>query len=209
MNYRILVCMAMREEERGELTGLGADVIFTGLGKVNATYALMKALRERNTGQGQDVNLVVNFGTAGSYTFDAKELVECTRFVQRDMDVTPLGFPMGKTPFEEEIPEVLEFSRKWDMSVMRDGSCGTGDNFAVAQPKVKCDIVDMEAYAFAKVCRLENIPFACAKYITDGADGDAHLDWKAHLPGAAESFGKAYLKLLEKINASGVRPESL
>ena len=40
------------------------------------------------------------------------------------------------------------------------------------------DVVDMEAYAIAKVCKLENIQFKCFKYISDKADGNAENDWK-------------------------------
>jgi adenosylhomocysteine nucleosidase len=185
----ILVCMAMREEERGELAKLGAEVIFTGLGKINATYALTKALAERNG----KVSLVVNFGTAGSHVFPAKELIACTSFVQRDMDVTPIGFTLGETPFDEVGSKSLFVESKWPKLPI--GICGTGDNFAVEKPELACDVIDMEAYALAKVCARERVSFACAKYITDGADGSAHLDWLEHLPSAAVRFAQAYLEL--------------
>jgi hypothetical protein len=36
--------------------------------------------------------------SAGSSEYKTGEVVCCTQFIQRDMDVTPLGFPKYKTP---------------------------------------------------------------------------------------------------------------
>ena len=46
---------------------------------------------------------------------------------------------------------------------------------------MKVDVVDMEAYAIAKVCKLENIEFKCFKYISDNADDNANIDWNENL----------------------------
>ena len=43
----------------------------------------------------------------------------------------------------------------------------------------------MEAYALAKVCKEENLPFLCLKYISDGADGNAVDDWLTEVKKAA------------------------
>ena len=50
----------------------------------------------------------------------------------------------------------------------------------------------MEAYALAKVCYLYNVPFISFKYITDGADGSASVDWE-------ENVGKGIVKFKEKV----------
>ena len=54
------------------------------------------------------------------------------------------------------------------------------------------NIVDMEAYALAKVCYRYSVPFISFKYITDDADGDAGGDWE-------ENVGKGIVKFKEKI----------
>jgi len=54
-------------------------------------------------------------------------------------------------------------------------SCGTGDSFVTFDDGIETDVVDMEAYAIAKVCYLKGIDFVSFKYITD--EGDAE-DWK-------------------------------
>jgi len=46
----------------------------------------------------------------------------------------------------------------------------------------------MEAYALAKVCWHENAKFACAKYISDGADTSAADDWQSNAHRAADDF---------------------
>ena len=46
----------------------------------------------------------------------------------------------------------------------------------------------MEAYALAKVCHLRGIPFVSFKYITDGADEQAHEDWEANLASGIVEF---------------------
>jgi adenosylhomocysteine nucleosidase len=50
----------------------------------------------------------------------------------------------------------------------------------------------MEAYAYAKVCRLEGADFACAKYIPDGADHAAAGEWSTNLAAAATAFWQLY-----------------
>ncbi|MDB0155504.1 5'-nucleosidase, partial [Acinetobacter baumannii] len=46
---------------------------------------------------------------------------------------------------------------------------------------VACDVVDMEGYALAKVCHKLGVRLISVKYITDGADDTAHLDWEENL----------------------------
>jgi len=101
------------------------------------------------------------------------------------MDVSPLGFAPGVTPFDD-TPAVLEVPRR--LAGLPAGTCGTGDRFETGKPLVECDIVDMEAFAYAKVCHHLGIPFASVKYVTDGSDHNAHNDWVANLPRAARAF---------------------
>ena len=62
-----LIVMALPQESRGLLERAGADLLYTGVGKVNAAAALARRLAEmRCTGAAQP--LVVNLGTAGSRT---------------------------------------------------------------------------------------------------------------------------------------------
>jgi hypothetical protein len=39
------------------------------------------------------------------------------------------------------------------------------------------------------------VPFACAKYVTDGADSDSAAHWEAALDAASRSFAALYASL--------------
>jgi adenosylhomocysteine nucleosidase len=73
--------------------------------------------------------------------------------------------------------------------------CGSGDSFATGDVEVDCAVLDMEAYALAKVCWREKARFACAKYVTDGADGAAAEDWRRNVHKAAEEFLQLFRSL--------------
>jgi adenosylhomocysteine nucleosidase len=183
--------MALEIESQGLFAERGVSVLYTGLGKVNAAYRLARALGEHRARHGS-VPRVVNFGTAGSPTLSAGAIVACRRFVQRDMDVSGLGFAVGTTPFEE-VPAVLEFEAMFPE--LPEGVCGTGDRFETGKPVVECDVIDMEGYALAKVCHLEGAAFGAVKFVTDGADGNAGVDWHANLPRAARAFVEHHARL--------------
>lgn len=144
-------------EEAPELQGY-ENVLFSGVGKINATFCATQAILKYNPKR------IINFGTAGAITVPPG-LHQCKQFFQRDMDCTPLGFQMGQTPFEEN-------------EEMNEGIiCGTGDNFVTTELPFVVDLVEMEAYAIYKVCKKLNVNFLCYKYITDNANSEAVKDW--------------------------------
>jgi adenosylhomocysteine nucleosidase len=194
----IMVAMALPAEGAGRFEAAGVAVLYTGVGKVNAAIALTRRIaRLRREHHGPP--LVVNFGTAGSTQFPARTLVACRRFVDRDMDVGALGFAPGVTPFDE-LPPMLEFPAVFES--LPDAICGTGDSFAATGRGFDCDVLDMEAYALAKACRIEGAGFACAKYVSDGADERAAEHWRENVAGAADRFLALYQDLLRRTGAS-------
>lgn len=179
--------MALEAESQGLVDKLGYDVLYCGVGKVNATYHLTKHL---GWNKNRTYTAVLNMGSAGSNAFKQGSLVAANSFVQYDMNVVPLGFPIGTTPFES-APSIFTFPKHFEH--LPHGTCGTADTFLTKPPPIKCEMFDMEAYALAKVCFKEEISFASVKYITDGADGAAANDWQTNLHKAAESFFKLLL----------------
>ena len=186
-----LIAMALELEGGDPFSRAEVPVLYTGVGKVNAAYHLALRLTEYRH-SGVPLPLVVNFGTAGSPLFDTGELVSCSAFVQRDMDASALGFPAGSTPYDE-APAVLEFPHI--VTGLPDGICGTGDSFATSHSATHFNVVDMEAYALAKVCWLQGARFTSIKFITDGADGAAPDSWKSNVGLAAERFLEIYRRL--------------
>jgi adenosylhomocysteine nucleosidase len=195
MHRSLVVVMALEVEAQGRLERENAPLLFTGVGKVNAAHRLTRCIVEERAKGAEP--FVVNFGTAGSRRFPTGTLVACRRFVQRDMDVTGLGFAPHQTPFED-VPLELEFPEIF--TDLPHGVCGSADRFEAHERDPSFDLVDMEAYALAKVCFVENVPFACAKFVTDGADGSAASDWEANLPRAAEAFAGLFHDLRDRLS---------
>ncbi|MBK4989400.1 5'-methylthioadenosine/S-adenosylhomocysteine nucleosidase family protein [Pseudomonas sp. S36] len=166
------------EAEAGQVFG-HLNTVFTGIGKVNAAITLTRAITRHRP------RLIVNLGSAGSKRHGKGTVVCCNRFVQRDMDVTPLGFARYETPFSD-TPVVLEHGMA--ISGLPLEACGTGDNFEVSHGDAPYDVVDMEAYVLALIARRENIPFVCLKYISDDAGSEAASDWAVQVHLAAEAF---------------------
>jgi adenosylhomocysteine nucleosidase len=183
----ILIVCALEMETQGRLRDW--QTLYTGVGKVNATYALSQYLFSHSP------KLVINYGTAGSKNLNIGELVDCTKFIQRDMDKTGLGFQKGQTAFEDNIPVMLDFSHVKDNLVGKNYVCGTGDNFVqdVSQELDIIDVYDMESYALAKVCHLQDKPFVSYKYITDNADSSANKDWIDNLSDGLSVFRETVL----------------
>ena len=135
----------------------------TGVGKINASIKLIELINLHKPTR------IINYGTAGSLKREINGLVECTNFVQHDMDARGLlNFKLGETPFDP-ISTITMSNEGY--------TCGTGDRFVKNKLELECDIVDMEAYALAKVCKIHNIEFKCYKYISDYTNDDSSNDW--------------------------------
>lgn len=188
---RTLVVMALPAESDDVFEQAHVPVLYCGVGKVNAAIALTREL-SRYAHARQGLPQVLNFGTAGSRVHPAGTLVACHEFVQRDMDVSGLGFDVGLTPFDA-APATLNFDPLF--TELPPAVCGSGDSFATLECPVACGVVDMEAYALAKVCWLEKARFACVKYVTDGADHAAAGDWQRNVHRAAAAFLRLYRRV--------------
>jgi len=183
-----LVVIALRTESAGVFEAADVPVLYCGVGKVNAAIALTRELM-RYALQDQAMPRVLNFGSAGSRRHATGTLVGCHEFVQRDMDVSGLGFALGVTPYDE-APPCLRFEPVFTR--LPQAVCGSGDSFATAAILMDCAVVDMEAYALAKACWREKAAFACAKYVSDGADHAAADDWQRNQHKAADEFLRLY-----------------
>ncbi|MCH2110523.1 MAG: hypothetical protein MK135_14470 [Polyangiaceae bacterium] len=167
-----LICVALEDELPRELLP-DWQVVYTGVGKINATQAIAEAWPKHRP------RVILNFGTAGATAPRIRGLVRVTEFAQRDMDVRGLGFALGETPFE-------------DLGTIQFGegglSCGTGDQFVMSPPELRTDLVDMESYALAKYARSKEVDFICYKYVSDRADDNAANDWSTQVKKGARAF---------------------
>jgi adenosylhomocysteine nucleosidase len=184
LNDNPLYVFALESEAANEFAD--EKPLFVGVGKLNAMYHLMKRVQQ------QKPSIIVNLGSAGSLEHKRGEVVCCTGFVQRDMDVTPLGFEKYHTPFATHDPVLLNGLKA---EGLLQGICGTGDSFVVNHDTTDYTIIDMEAYAMAWLALHEGIPFLSLKYISDGADGSAAEDWTETIKHAAAALKSALVSL--------------
>ena len=177
-SQKTLLVVALEDEFPRDMAA-GWTIVYTGVGKVNAAIALGDAIVMHQPKH------VVNYGSAGALRPGLAGLHWVTRFFQRDMDVRAMGFALGQTPFEDD-GEILAGTGGL--------SCGTGDQFVSASPEFTSDLVDMEAYALAKICEQKAIDFDCFKFISDNADGDAAHDWSQQLAIGVKLFSAEILQ---------------
>ena len=167
-----LIVVAL-EDELPEYMVSGWKVVYTGVGKVNAAIAATEAVLEARPAH------LINYGTAGALNPEITGLNRVNRIVQRDMDVRPLGFKLGHTPFD-----TIDHIDLNGTGV----SLGTGDHFVTTPPELITDIVDMEAYALAKVAKLFECDLQCWKYISDNANDNAADQWAENVAKGAHAF---------------------
>ena len=165
------------------------EIIYTGVGKVNAAYQTMKSIALSKP------DIIINFGSAGAVRPNISGLVQVSKVIQRDIDLEGLGFELGQTPFEDgEDFFLLGDSMQFDKVADREKVlCSTGDNFVSEPPRLSSDIVDMELYAIAKVCSREGVPLYSWKFISDQADGNSPSDWERNVAFGVNEFKECVL----------------
>ena len=162
---KILTVFALESETQSLFTDI--PILYTGVGKVNASYNLTKAITQKKP------DVILNIGTAGSKKFNYGNIILCNKFIQIDMNATAFGYKPFETP-NDQTPQILEYFTLNENIFDGIGICGTGDSFEInITGDEPYDVVDMEAYALAKIAKAENIPFVCVKFISDGADNNA------------------------------------
>jgi adenosylhomocysteine nucleosidase len=171
MKVKTLIVVALEDEFEPSNLVEGTAITYTGVGKVNAAMKLAKVLSENQ------IEKVINYGTAGgSDESQVGKLFGISRICERDMDTQPLGTAKYQTPGEDHV---------WIETANHNArtTLGTGDSFA--EPNEDYELVDMEAYALAKVCKEFNIPFYCYKYVSDTGSAD---DWKENVKKGEKLF---------------------
>jgi adenosylhomocysteine nucleosidase len=138
---KALICVALA----GELGDFkDAPVLVTGVGKINATLALMNHAYHYLL----PYDVIINVGSAGGVNLPKHTVHEFGIFREGD-----LSYPDYK-------PEIIT---NWRSNKVMS----TFDSFQTTKPKHVTHGVDMEAFALAKVCKLHDKKFYCFKYITD------------------------------------------
>jgi adenosylhomocysteine nucleosidase len=165
---RVLFVAALAEESEA-LEASGAAVLHVGVGKVQAATALAHHLVRH----ADDIDLVVNVGTAGALGRQTLgEVHEVTTVHQHDFDHHGLsafvGRPLPGGPIQLPGPsDAVARLATGDRLVLEDGE---RDRLAR-----DADLVDMEGYAVAATCRQFGMPVWLVKAVSDNADGDTTM----------------------------------
>ena len=172
---KIPVLVALNQELPQTLPDPFVKVI-TGVGKINATIAIMQAIHKYNP------NKIINFGTAGSLNpVFGSGIHKVAKVAQRDMDVRALGLELGQASSKEPIWYILD-------DVETRPTLTSGDQFVDSRPEMMSDLVDMEAAAYAKVCHDYKIVLDVYKFVSDNADSDASGSWEENCDKGAALF---------------------
>ena len=155
----------------------------TGVGKVKSAFYLSEAISHAQP------DLVVNVGTAGTIRHRVGDIFVCRHFVDRDMQKLA-GLGIECEIDSAALLEAKGYCRHWT----ENGTCNTGDSFLTELTHVSGDVVDMEAYAQAFVCRAKEIPFISVKYVTDIIGQNSVKHWEDKLADARQGLSN-YLKV--------------
>ena len=167
---------------RGKLCGVDVVAAVCGVGKVFAALAA-EAMILRYAPRA-----LLNTGVAGGLAagLTVGDIVLADAVVQHDMDTTPLGDPPGllsglgivRIPTDEKLLAALKKAAERAGFSHRVGTIATGDQF-IASEAQKARIVkefgaiacEMEGGAIGQVARVNGVPFAALRAISDGGDG--------------------------------------
>lgn len=186
---RILVTYAVQEEfTELKFPGLIGEeevevgYLRTGIGKVKSAFYLNEVIT-----QGQP-DLVINMGTSRSIDRRVGDVLVCRYFVDRDMQKLA-----GIAGIDHEIDSsVLLAEKSYCLHWEGEGVCNTGDSFLTELSDLKGDVVDMEAYAQAFVCRARHVPFIAVKYVTDIIGQNSLKHWEEKLADARQALGEFF-----------------
>lgn len=181
-------------------SGIDADAVCFGIGKVNAATGAALALSEKK------YDGVINTGWSGAVSGVVKgDIVVSESCTECDFDLTPVGLAPGVKPDQPASVYVCDsFLTKAARSVphFRFGKLGTGD-FFLTDPQKKADYkkqfdicaFDMESGALASVCCRLDVPFVSIRKISDSADDAALSEYTDTLQNDNTAFADIVLSI--------------
>lgn len=187
---KILLVYAI-PEEKIEINIPNAEVIYveTGMGKVNAAMKTMRAICEYHP------DMVINYGSAGTLNHNIGDIIVCNRFIDRDLQKVTLNGVVSEIVFGTDAARhVLTEQRLTERAKVLWGTCNTGDSFITSGADIEGDVIDMESYAMADVCREMGIPFIAVKYVTDVVGQNSVESWQEKLADARKGLTDFFAK---------------
>lgn len=171
---KILIVYAI-PQEKIEVNIPNAEVIYveTGMGKVSAAMRTMRAICEYHP------DMVINIGSAGTLNHKVGDVFVCNHFIDRDLRKVTLDGVTSEIEFGNDAIKRIFSERE-----LVYGTCNTGDSFITQGNDIEGDVIDMESFAEADVCREMGVPFFAVKYVTDVVGQNSSEEWFAKLADA-------------------------
>ncbi|NDW18572.1 nucleosidase [Dysgonomonas sp. 216] len=184
---KVLIAYAVEQEFTPiTLKGCKVEYVKTGIGKAKAAMNLTAAICNNRP------DIVINKGTAGTLTHAVGNIFVCRRFIDRDFQAVQLPGIDFELNFREEL-DADGLTRSWLSSNGLTGTCNTGDSFVTEAELIEGDVVDMEAFALAIVCKKFNLPFIAVKYVTDIIGQNSVKHWEDKLTDARGGLAQWFL----------------
>ena len=176
----ILVSATKLEHHDEELFGHQIHII--GVGKVSAALKVKGLIEGHKLAHGCKPSKIINFGSCGNLQD------------HRVGEVLEVGtvwdnFYTGNTGIAPHIP--LKISDSGISLFTTDLFYDSSQTYHESSTYYlnRCDLVDMEGYSIAKVCKEENISLSLYKWVSD--DG-SHSDWLANAAAGYNNFKKLF-----------------
>lgn len=184
MSNILLVSATKLEHHDEELFGIPINII--GVGKVEAALNTKKLIEEHKLAHGCKPSHIVNFGSCGNVKNHKKGEV---------LEIGEVYDDFYGCVVDEHDPITLSDSPYKLFTTDTFFDTRNAYHFSYEEKINKCDVVDMEGYSIAKVCRNENIFLSLYKWVSD--DGSTE-DWKANAAIGYNNFKVIFKQWLEQ-----------
>ncbi len=144
----------------GTLNEIPVALLYTGIGKTNAAFALTEALfvLDQNA---ISVKKIVNIGLAGGFGVKLGEIVRIKHTTFSDFDLSVFNDPVPS--FDLKLANALE---------LKEVVCFTADRFVTSplDNKESAYVCDMELTSLAQIAEIKQIPLSAFKIVSDLLD---------------------------------------
>ncbi|MCK9169670.1 MAG: 5'-methylthioadenosine/adenosylhomocysteine nucleosidase [Treponema sp.] len=197
----------------GELNGINAVVVKSGVGKVNAALCAQRLILEFG------VTHIINTGIAGAvaHGLGVFDVVVSTDAMYHDVDASCFGYKPGQIPlmdvyqfpadellvsFVEKAFQETQYIKTYKLV---KGRIASGDQF-VSSGETKEHIreicspacVEMEGAAIAHTCWINSVPFVIIRTMSDMADDDGKSASTFNEKVCAEESASIVLKMFNE-----------
>ncbi len=144
----------------GMLNHKSVAILYTGIGKTNAAFALTEALfvLEQNA---FSVKKIINIGLAGGFGLELGEIVQVKYAIFSDFDLSVFNDPVPSFDLKQT-----------GCTKLREVVCFSADRFVTSplNNTQKVYVCDMELTSLAQIAEIKQIPLSAFKIVSDLLD---------------------------------------